>query len=302
MSVNEKMTSIADKTRELLGVAGKMGLDAMSDNLGRAVDESDTQADIIRQLKGAVTENVTKTSAEVSTQSNLIQQIKAALDGKAVEGGGTVLPALTNPGSAEDLALGKQLIGADGKAVTGTVDEYTGNYYRDYTSIEFDDDWFVYSVVDTDVLLRKGTVISTGLPQDIFGNAFPENVLEGRTFTSHRGIKQEGTLKPGGGMVVKSGTTTSRTINTGLSDVEQFFLYKESVTGTGLIHLHYTKTATSRMYASAWSTQNYGTKTITNGTGGVTVSDGTVTISATQAAQGALSSNVTYKWIAVGTE
>ena len=106
----------------------------------------------------------------------------------------------------------------------------------------------------------------------------------------------------GGGFVVKSGTTTSRTIDTGLSDVEQFFMYKESQTGTGLIRLHYTKSATSRMYASAWSTQNYGTKTITNGTGGVSVSGGTVTISATQAAQGALTSNVTYKWVAVGTE
>lgn len=113
--------------------------------------------------------------------------------------------------------------------------------------------------------------------------------------------------KAGGGpqtpsIVIKSGTTTSRTINTGLSDVEQFFMYKESVTATGLIHLHYTKSATSRMYASAWTTSNYGTKTITNGTGGVGVNGGTVTISATQATQGALTSNVTYKWIAVGTE
>lgn len=105
-----------------------------------------------------------------------------------------------------------------------------------------------------------------------------------------------------GGFVVKSGTTTSRTIDTGLSDVEQFFMYKETQTGTGLIHLHYTKSATSRMYASAWSTNNYGTKTITNGTGGVSVSGGTVTISATSATSGGLTSNVTYKWIAVGTE
>ena len=106
----------------------------------------------------------------------------------------------------------------------------------------------------------------------------------------------------GGGSVIKSGTTTSGTINTGLSDVEQFFMYKETQTGTGLIRLHYTKAATSRMYASAWSTNSWGTKTITNGTGGVSVSGGTVTISATQAAQGALTSDVTYKWVAVGTE
>lgn len=106
----------------------------------------------------------------------------------------------------------------------------------------------------------------------------------------------------GGGSVIKSGTTTSGTIATGLSEIEQFFIYKESVTATGLIHLHYTKSATSRMYASAWSTQNYGTKTITNGTGGVTVSGGTLTISATQVAQGALTSGVTYKWVAIGKE
>lgn len=103
-------------------------------------------------------------------------------------------------------------------------------------------------------------------------------------------------------LTVKTGTATGRTIDTGLSDVEQFFLYKESQTSTGLIRLHYSKTGTSRMYASAWSTNNYGSKTITNGTGGVSVSGGTVTVSATQAAQGGLSSNVTYQWIAVGTE
>ena len=103
-------------------------------------------------------------------------------------------------------------------------------------------------------------------------------------------------------MVIKSGTTTSNTINTGLSDIEQFFIYKESLNTTGLIHLHYTKSATSRLYASAWSTNSFGTKTVTNGTGGTNVSGGTITISATQATQGGLSSNITYKWIAIGTE
>lgn len=121
-----------------------------------------------------------------------------------------------------------------------------------------------------------------------------KNALEGKA------VGSGGASQPT--MVINSGTTTSRTIDTGLSDIEQFFMYKETQTGTGLIHLHYTKNATSRMYASAWSTNNYGSKTITNGTGGVTVSGGTVTISATQATQGALTSNVTYKWIAVGTE
>lgn len=120
----------------------------------------------------------------------------------------------------------------------------------------------------------------------------------------------EGKAVGGGGggttlptLAIKSGTTTSRTIDTGLSDIEQFFIYKESQTATGLIHLHYSKDGgTSRLYASAWSTNNYGTKTITNGTGGTTVDGGTITISATSATSGGLTSNVTYKWVAVGTE
>lgn len=170
MSVNSKMTAIANPIRELMGTTGTMGLDTMANNLKDAV-------------------------SEVSEQADLIQQVKAALAGKAVGGGG------------------------------------------------------------------------------------------------------------GSGLVIKTGTTTSRTINTGLSDIEAFFIYKETQTATGLIHLSYTKDGgTSRMYASAWSTNNYGSKTITNATGGTTVSGGTFTISATSATSGGLTSNVTYKWVAIGKE
>ena len=105
------------------------------------------------------------------------------------------------------------------------------------------------------------------------------------------------------GLVVKSGTTTSATIATGLSSIEEFFIYKETQTATGLIHLHYSKTGgTSYMYASAWSTNNYGTKTITNATTAPTISGGSITLPSSTATSGGLSSGVTYKWTAVGTE
>lgn len=259
------------------------------------------QTDLISQLKGAINENVSKTSSEVSEQASLIAEIKTALEGKA--GGGTVLPTLTNAGTASDLVQGKQLIDASGNVVTGSLTDHAGSYFKDCEG--FDADGGVispYFTVDDDIVLRSGTIIYVDVYKSEYGNAKPEDVRAGVTFTSENGIAIEGTAQMGGGYAIKSGTTTSRTINTGLSDVEQFFLYKETVTATGLIHLHYTKSATSRMYASAWSTQNYGSKTITNGTGGVTVSGGTVTISATQAAQGALTGNVTYKWFAIGTE
>ena len=105
------------------------------------------------------------------------------------------------------------------------------------------------------------------------------------------------------GLVVKSGTTTSATIATGLSSIEEFFIYKETQTATGLIRLHYSKTGgTSYMYASAWSTNNYGTKTITNATTAPTISGGSITLPSSTATSGGLSSGVTYKWTAVGTE
>lgn len=106
-----------------------------------------------------------------------------------------------------------------------------------------------------------------------------------------------------GGSVIKSGTTTSATIATGLSSIEEFFIYKETQTATGLIHLHYSKTGgTSYLYASAWSTNNYGTKTITNATTAPTISGGSITLPSSTATSGGLSSGVTYKWTAIGTE
>lgn len=51
MAVNSKLTAIADKIRSLLGISGKMGLDDMAANLGTAVNEVNTQAELIRQIK-----------------------------------------------------------------------------------------------------------------------------------------------------------------------------------------------------------------------------------------------------------
>ena len=107
----------------------------------------------------------------------------------------------------------------------------------------------------------------------------------------------------GGGSVIKTGTTTSATIATGLSSIEEFFIYKESISATGLIHLHYSKTdGTSYLYASAWSTSSYGTKTVKNDTTAATVSGGSITLPSSTATSGGLSSGVTYKWVAIGTE
>lgn len=62
MSVNSKMTEIADKIRSLLGINGKLGLDAMATNLETA-------------------------NTEVTTQEDLMEQIIDALEGKSVGSG-----------------------------------------------------------------------------------------------------------------------------------------------------------------------------------------------------------------------
>lgn len=68
MSVNSKMTAIADEIRELSGSTGTMGLDAMAIKLDDANDE-------------------------VASQAGLIEQIVSALDGKA--GGEQATPVIS---------------------------------------------------------------------------------------------------------------------------------------------------------------------------------------------------------------
>ena len=54
MSVNEKMTAIADGVRTLSGESGKMGLDAMSEKIATANVTVDGQSDLIHQIKVAL--------------------------------------------------------------------------------------------------------------------------------------------------------------------------------------------------------------------------------------------------------
>lgn len=58
MSVNSKMTAIANGLRKLLGLSGVMGLDDMANNISTAQNEVDTQSNLIAQLSSVLNSKV----------------------------------------------------------------------------------------------------------------------------------------------------------------------------------------------------------------------------------------------------
>lgn len=145
----------------------------------------------------------------------------------------------------------------------------------------------------------ENTVSLTAKASD-FGDAVPSDVVSGKTFTSASGLKLTGTREESGGssggLVTKTGTTTSATIETGLSSIKILVIYTDSFSSTGFIQgtyvaddgvMHYT-------YCSSYSSymKICGVTTSTS----CTVDGGTFTLNASHG----LISGKTYNWIAVG--
>ena len=77
MSVNSKMTAIADKIRALLGLSGTMGLDAMTDNL------TTEQTNIMNAFTAIGNKGGTVPSSKVS--GNLASAINSIPSGVTVQ-------------------------------------------------------------------------------------------------------------------------------------------------------------------------------------------------------------------------
>ena len=105
---------------------------------------------------------------------------------------GTQLPTLTNPGTAADMAQGKQLIDQNGEIVTGTLRESTaGSGYTvidttptlNSTNLQLD------YTFEMDRIMRKDSILNMMCPISNFGNATAADVAAGKTFTSEAGVK-----------------------------------------------------------------------------------------------------------------
>ena len=135
-----------------------------------------------------------------------------------------------------------------------------------------------------------------------FGDAVPSDVVSGKTFTSASGLKLTGTREESGGssggLVMKSGTTTSATIETGLSSIKMLVLYRDTFASTGFIHGTYIADEGKIHYVYCGSYSTYMKSCYASTTTSFTVDGGTFTLNTHGSS--ALISNNTYAWIAVG--
>jgi hypothetical protein len=93
MSVNSKMTALADEIRELSGTTTTKSIDTMTSDVNTANVEIAEQAELLEQIATALegktgsgcTEDL---NTELTTQENLISQLSMILDNKASGGSG----------------------------------------------------------------------------------------------------------------------------------------------------------------------------------------------------------------------
>lgn len=119
MSVNSKMTAIADKIRSLLGINGKLGLDAMDTNLESANTEVLTQEELMAEIREVLAEKSANTSGAKPEQEKTVD---------ITENGTTEVI----PDSGK--VLSKVTVNVEVESGGGSGEEFVGIKYSDFDS------------------------------------------------------------------------------------------------------------------------------------------------------------------------
>ena len=136
---------------------------------------------------------------------------------------------------------------------------------------------------------------------EYFGDAMPEDVRKGKKFTSKDGIAT-GTMEVSGGgsggVQVKTGTTSSPTIETGLSKIDKLIIYADKITSVGVVTAVYSAGKAKVTFCGDYSV--YSKPCGITDRSGFSVSGGT--FSWTESAKEyKFMNNATYNWIAIGS-
>lgn len=128
---------------------------------------------------------------------------------------GVELPELSNPGSASDLAQGKQFIDENGNVIEGTIPvvEDEARYFAydiwDSDKTEMDNPYVseypncvqILGNIFDDMLISDIVGMFVYVPKSVFGDAQPSDVRKGVTFTASGGVRAEGTMEAESGGV-----------------------------------------------------------------------------------------------------
>lgn len=134
-----------------------------------------------------------------------------------------------------------------------------------------------------------------------FGDATPEDVRKGKKFTSKDGVAT-GTMEAssGDGTKVVTGTTSSPTIDTGLSKIDKLIIYADKITSVGVVTAVYSADVGKAKVTFCGDYSVYSKPCGITDRSGFSASGGT--FSWTESVKEyKFMNNATYNWIAIGS-